>query len=174
MKAPTIVLLALAVPLAGLSAAGAYASVNGAQDAIAAITESGKVTFSEESRQAIDAAVEAVDGLDENFAGGVGNLDDLQAAEVEYARLAIKTADQADRRKLADGISDEEVAQAVQAAREAVDAYFDEDSYQLVPNYDDLVRLEASYAAQLGGEAQAAPSAASSDAAEEDVEVELC
>lgn len=175
MKIRTIALLVAAVLLAGLSVASAVASVRTAEDAIDAITAGGKVVYSEDSRTAIDAAVAAVDALDANLGldGRVDNLADLQAAKIEYVRLAIKTADQANRRKLADGYTDEQIAQLVADARAALEAYLDEDQYDLVENYADLTALEAETAidAQAFGAAQQAAVATAQESA---AEVQLC
>lgn len=172
MKIRTVALIAATGLLLGLSVASAFASVRTAEDAIDAIAAQGKVTYGDASRSAIDAAVAAVDALDPNLDldGKVENLADLDAAKAEYARLAIKTADQANRRKLADGNTDEQIAQLVADARAVVDAYFTEDQYGLVENYADLVALEA----EVSSAADDAPAQAESASTEAAAAVPLC
>ncbi len=146
MKRRTIALIAVAIALFALSAASAAYKLNRAEAAIDAI---GAVHFNEESRAAIDQAVAACLALDENLHldARVSNLAALNDAKAEYVRLAIKTAAVAEQRKSAEGYSDGDIREKLDAARAAFDAYCTGDDGIAVPNYDDLLELEARYAA---------------------------
>ena len=130
--------------LLGLSVASASYSVSEAQKAIEDI---GQVTFSEESRRAIDEAAAALQALDANLKleERVKNADDLTAAQAEYVRLAIKTAVVAEQRKVREGLTDDEIRQKIAQAREAVNAYFPEDAEAQLPTLPDLITLEIRY-----------------------------
>lgn len=169
MKKLTIILLAAAVALLGLSAASAAYAVRTASARIEAI---GKVRYDEESRAALDEAAAAVARLDPNLnlESRVENLDELESAKTEYVRLAIKTAVVADQRKTADGITDEEIRQKIADARAAADAYCTGSKCALLPNYADLVRLEVRYAPSE----EQAPAQAEPEGGQGTVVVPLC
>lgn len=169
MKKLTIILLAAAVALLGLSAASAAHAVRDASARIGAI---GKVRYDEESRAALDAAIAAVERLDPNLnlESRVENLEELESARAEYVRLAIKTAVVADQRRTADGITDDEIRQRIAEARAAADAYCTGSKCALLPNYADLVRLEQRYAPSE----ESTPVQAGPEGGQEAVVVPLC
>lgn len=171
MKKLTIVLAVLAVVFLALSIVTASYSISRTEDAIDAI---GEVHFDEASQEKIDLAESYFKELEEGgLSRRIGNQDVLTAAKAEYVRLAIKTAVVKDQRKTADGYTDEEIAAAVAAARAALDRYCGVGACAQVENYEDLIALEAQYAASGdSGTTDAAGSGSSAEAEEE--EIELC
>lgn len=169
MKKLTIILLAAAVALSGLSAASAAYAVRTASASIEAI---GQVRYDEESRAALDEAGAAVARLDPNLnlESRVENLDELESAKAEYVRLAIKTAVVANQRRTADGITDEEIRQRIADARAAADAYIPGDELEQLPNYEDLVWIELRYAPSE----ESAPEKAEPESGQGTVVVPLC
>ena len=149
MKKSTIVLIVAAIVCLGLSAFSLKASVDRTNDAILNI---GEITYSDECKAKIDRAVEYYNALDTNFdlQDQIKNMDEFNAAKIEYARLAIKAASVADARKTAEGYSSDEVKQYVTEAREVVDRYLTSDQYSLVENYADLTSLESEYTSTGG------------------------
>lgn len=172
MKKLTIALSVLAVAFLGLAVlTGAY-SVNRAEEAIDAI---GKVAYDAESRQLLDEAIESYEALDAGSRDRrVSNAAALEAARLEYGRLAIKTVKVASDRKVADGITDAEIAAAVADAREAVDAYCSDGLYEQLENYDDLLALEAQYGASAGADTGTADDGGDAGGEEEAEEIEIC
>lgn len=171
MRKLTIVLAVLAVVFLALSIASAAYSVSRTEAAIDAI---GKVSFDGESREKIDLADSYFNQLDTGLRleTRIRNADELEAAKVEYIRLAIKTAAVKNQRKTAEGYTDEEIREAVAAAREALDAYGTPESFAAVENYNDLIALEEQYAET--GDSGAASDEASSAGDGEAEEIELC
>lgn len=169
MKKLTIILLAAAVALSGLSAASAAYAVRTASASIEAI---GQVRYDEESRADLDEADAAVARLDPNLnlESRVENFDELESAKAEYVRLAIKTAVVANQRRTADGITDEEIRQRIADARAAADAYIPGDELEQLPNYEDLVWIELRYAPSE----KSAPEKAEPESGQGTVVVPLC
>lgn len=170
MKKLTVVLAALAVIFLVLAIFSANYSVSRTEDAIDAI---GTVRFDEASKEKIDLAIAYYGELDEGLEARITNSGVLDDAKVEYVRLAIKTAVVKDQRKVADGYTDEEVAAAVAAAREALDSYLTGDLNTVVENYFDLIDLEARYTASADSDAAGAADSDSNEKSEEE-EIELC
>lgn len=169
-----IVFAAAAVVFVGLSVAALSHTLNQARSAISAI---GTVSYDEESQARIDAAIESYSqlsaalGATTTFRSAVNNAvdyDSLAAAKGEYVRLAIKTASVADSRKTVDGYTDEEIQALTAAARSAADAYFGDDSYGDIENYQDLEQLERKYTSS-GSEASG-----SSTESQSQEDIELC
>lgn len=149
MKKSTIALIVAAVVCLGLSVFSAKASVTRTIDAISDI---GEVSYTEECKEKIDRAVLKYNALDDNLGlkEKITNVEEFDAAKIEYARLAIKAASVADDRKVAEGYSSADVAAYVTAAREVVDAYLTSEQYSLVENYSDLTALEEQYTSDGG------------------------
>lgn len=171
MKKLTIALAVLAVVFLALSIVTAAYSISRTEAAIDAI---GEVHFDEASQEKLDLADGYFSALNENgLEQYLKNQDALTAAKAEYVRLAIKTAVVKDQRKTADGYTDEEIAAAVAAAREALNRYCGTGACAIVENYEDLIALEARYSgSDDSGSAGAAGSSSAEGEAEE--EIELC
>jgi hypothetical protein len=173
-----IVVAAFLVVFIGLAIGAAFASPARASDSIDAI---GKVSYTAESKQKIDAAIADYEAIGENTLGestlfGESYLastnreelkEKLTEAEKEYVRLAIKTATVAEKRKIADGYTNAQLAQIVAEARAATDEYF-KDNYDEVETYADLVALEEKY-----GKVETSDEDAS-NADEKEEQIELC
>lgn len=169
MKKSTIIIIVLCVLTLGMSVFTALYSVTRTNQAIQAI---GKVAYNLESQARIDEATKNYEAIDRNLnlEKRVEGLDTLVNAQKEYARLAIKAAAVADRRKAAEGLSDEDVRNKIEAARAVCDRYFhSEEECAFVENYQDLRNLESAYDPEAG----AAPAAAPAPAQEEAV-VPMC
>ncbi len=135
--------MALALSLAGCSLFGPDSQTQAAIDAINAI---GEVTTA--SEQAIDAAKDAYDNLDESQQGKVTNHETLTAAESKLAELKEQKAqaDQSEANKAIaaiDAIGDVtlEKKDQVTQARSSYDA-LTSDQKQLVTNYQALTDAE--------------------------------
>ena len=167
-KRLTLVTVAAIVITAAMAVVSSTWSVARAHDSIARL---GQVRYDEASVQALDEATGLLGSMDARLSvtGGLPEEDGqaLLLAQAEYVRLAIKAASTAERRKTADGLTDDDVRALVQAARDKADAYLTNAQQQMfVPNITDLEELEASYAQ----DAPAAP-AAQPEPAEQ---VQLC
>lgn len=167
-----LIIAVAAVIFLGLSVTALFSAVSQTRSAISAI---GTVGYNEESQARLDAAVESYSqlssalGATTTFRFAVDsavNYDSLTAAKQEYVRLAIKTASVADSRKAVDGYTDEELQTLIAAARAAADAYFGEDGYDAIENYQDLELLESKYISSTGD-----VSAAADGQSEEDIEL---
>jgi hypothetical protein len=168
MKKLTVILAGFAVVFLALAVVSANYSVSRTQTAIEAI---GKVSYDASSRDKLDRAIGYLNALDPNLHldERISNTETLEEAKLEYVRLAIKTAVVKDQRKAADGYTDEEIAQAVTEAREALDQYCDAGACATLENYSDLLSLEQQYTASDSGQS------AQTDTEEQDGEtVELC
>lgn len=172
MKKLTIVLAVLAVVFLALAIVSASYSVSRTEAAIDAI---GKVAFDDDTREKLDLAVTYLNALDPGLRleERVSNAETLEAAKLEYVRLAIKTAVVKDQRKTAEGYTDAEVIEAVSAAREALDTYCAAGACADVENYNDLLALEEKYA-ETGDSGAAEENDASGGSEEAAEEIELC
>lgn len=149
LKKSTIVLIVFAVVaaiLAGWSIPAQVARVNSDIDSI------GTVEYTDSCKQKIDAAVDHYNALDSqlNLKSQVKGLWKLDAAKVEYCRLAIKDASVADARQKVDNLTSTDVQNKVTAARAVVTKYLTSDDYANVKNYSDLTTLETKYAPSSG------------------------
>lgn len=152
MKKSTIGLIVAAAACLGLSFVSAKGSVTRTVDAISSI---GEVSYTDKSKEKLDRAVTYYNALDTNLElqKKITNIDEFDAAKMEYARLAIKAASVADARKKAEGYSSAKVQKFVTDARKIVDNYLTQEQRSQVENYADLLTLEASYASGGGSNA---------------------
>ena len=104
-------------------------------DAMGKIAAIGDVTFPG-SKDAIDAAKDAVAALDDDQLALLGNLDDLKDAEIEFAKGAIDAIGD---------VSYPDSKDAIDAAKDAI-SDLDDDQLALVGNLDDLKDAEVDYA----------------------------
>lgn len=149
MKKSTIILIGAALLCLVLSVFSAKSSVTRTIDAISDI---GKVVYTEECKEKIDLAVSYYNKLDPNLhlKEKITNNDEFEKDKIEYARLAIKAAKVADARKVAEGYSSADVKKYVTDARKVLEEYLTEKQYSLVENYVDLTALEAEYSSDGG------------------------
>ena len=77
-------------------------------------------------------------------------MKNFDAAKIEYERLAIKAASDADARKVPEGYTSDDIKKFVTEAREVVDSYLSADQTSMVPNYADLTELEKEYTSTGG------------------------
>lgn len=159
-----ILLAVVGAALGALSFASAQYSADSARAAIDAI---GEVSYSEETRERIDAAqaILAEADPDLHVENQVANLEVLDAARREYARLAIKRLYVAIR----DGEDEALIREYLGDAEEAVSRYLTDGEAEQLSNYADLLSARAKYSDDAP--AQAAPVKAAPAAA---VEVDLC
>ena len=139
-----IVLSSFAVIFLGLSIITSIVNVNNAKKAIDKI---GEVKYSIETEERIDNAIEKYEKLDRNIGLNkkVSNVDTLEDAKFNYVRLAIKKAIVLDNRKVADGITNEEIALAVNEAVTKLEKYYEEDEYETITGYLEFKFLEEKY-----------------------------
>lgn len=135
-----IALVAAALVLGGLVIASAQYSIKAITDGIDAI---GKVTWSEESRERIDAVDLKIGKLDPNLhlTEKIGNLDTLKAAKVTYVEQAIIRLYRAVRDKEDEAV----IRQYLTDAEEAFSHYLTEADIPLVHNYQDLADAKEKY-----------------------------
>lgn len=145
LKKSSIVLLVLAIVTLGLSVFSAQMSVS---RTIAAINEIDEMKLDNGSMERFEKAAGYYDAIDSNeklnLLKKVTNADVLDEARLSYARLMIRQAELADKKQ-------DNAADAVAAAREAVDLYVPADLYWSVENYQTLIELEGIYSSQDGG-----------------------
>lgn len=142
LKKSTIVLIVLAVVFFALSIVSTNYSVSRTINAIDAI---GDMKLNDDSMERFEQAAEYYQALDPNqdLDDKITNLDVYKKDRLNYARLMIKAAALADTKQ--DG-----AAEAVTAAREAVDTYVPSDEVWDIENYQDLLDLEAVYSGDSG------------------------
>jgi len=111
------------------------------------IEEIGEVSYSIETEEKIDKAIEYYDKLDRNIGleKRVKNITVLDDAKTNYVRLAIKKAIVLDNRKVADGITNEEITLAVNEATTKLEKYFTENEYETITGYNDFKYLLDKY-----------------------------
>lgn len=159
MKKSTIVLIVLCLLTFLLAFFSIRLSVDRSVKAIEAI---GEVHYGEDCRALIDKATEDYRALDPNprlnLRDRIKGVETLEAAQKEYARLAIKAAAIADKRKAVEKYTDEDVKAFIDEAREVCENYFEsEEAMSEVENYSELLTLEAKYDPEAAGSAPAAP-----------------
>ena len=160
-----IIFAVLAVAFLILSIVSANYSVNRTASAIDAI---GTVEYTDASKEKIDLALSYYNSLD----AGIGlpdkitNIEQLDAAKLEYVRLGIKKAYLADK----NGEAEETVKQYVQDARASFDEYCTTGDCDSISNYEDLIALEQKYIS----DAEAPNNSSPSDSNAEEEEIELC
>ena len=139
-----IVLSSFALVFLGLSIITSVVNVNKTKKAIDAI---GEVKYSIETEEKIDAAIEKYEKLDRNIGLNkrISNIDKLDSAKENYVRLAIKKAIVLDNRKVADGITNEEITEAVNEATLKLEKYFTEENYETITGYSDFKFLQEKY-----------------------------
>lgn len=162
MKKLTVCLVILTVFCAAMMVASANYSVDRVRVAIQNLP---KAANSEECARAFDAADSYYDKMSDRFLFFSEPLTDSERqafldAKVDYLRVAIKAAAVADQRQETDGLSRDDVKGLVDAAADRLSEYLTSDQYSLVPNYSDLVELQATYA--------------DGAVVEEEAEVQLC
>ncbi len=137
LKKSTIVLIAAAVICLGLAVVSANFSVS---RTVSAIDKIGEMKLDNGSVERFQQAAEYYDAIDPNLnlTEKVSNADTLEQDRLDYARLMIKAAQLADKKQ--DG-----AAEAVAAAREAVDNYVAAENVWSIENYQDLLDLEEIY-----------------------------
>ena len=153
----TVLLIVVFVALTGAVLTGAQ-SVSRAKEALSRISP---VTYTEESREAIEDATQAVRALDTGL--GLSELFDLEAltaAQVEYIRLAIR-----DLYLSLETGSETEILEKMQIARALVDGWLLPEDTERISNLGDLVEVENAYQT-------AAPAIKETEPEEE--ELELC
>ena len=139
-----IVLSSFALVFLGLSIITSIININNTKKAIDKI---GEVTYSIEVEEKIDNAIEKYEKLDRNIGLNkkVSNVDTLEDAKFNYVRLAIKKAIVLDNRKVADGITNEEITLAVNEATTKLEKYYKEDEYETITGYNDFKFLQEKY-----------------------------
>lgn len=152
LKKSTVVLIVLAVLFLLLSVASEKYSVS---RTIKAIDEIGEMRLDNGSMERFEQAAEYYMALDvnRNLEEKVTNRLAYKEAKLNYARIMIRSAVLADRKQ--DG-----AAEAVAAARSAVDTYFTAEEVWDIENYQDLLDLESAYNSDgsgSGGDAGEAP-----------------
>lgn len=149
LKKSTIALIVFFVLAGALAAWSIPAQVSRVDSDIENI---GDVVYTDSCKQKIDAAVDHYNALDAqlNLQSQVKGLWKLDAAKVEYCRLAIKDASVADARQKVDNLTTTDVQNKVTAARDVVTKYLTADDYSNVKNYSDLTSLETKYNASSG------------------------
>ncbi|MBP5242847.1 MAG: hypothetical protein J6Z36_04060 [Clostridia bacterium] len=170
----------------GLSIGSAFASPARAANAIEAIGSIEDIKYTEEYKEKIDLAIEYYEAIGKNGLGESNNFsaayekaakeaqaEKLTAAKGEYARLAIKAADNDDRNQIRKDIPQEDIVALIQKARAVVEEYF-KDNYDAVENYDVLVNLEKKYAEQLEAAAPVETPQTQAPTGGEAEEIELC
>ena len=139
-----IVLSSFAIVFLGLSIITSVVNVNNTKKSIARI---GEVSLSIETEEKIDAAIEKYEKLDRNIGleKRVSNFNELEDAKFNYVRLAIKKAIVLDNRKVADGITNEEITLAVNEATSKLEKYIKEEEYETITGYSDFKFLQEKY-----------------------------
>ena len=143
----TILIIALtsfAILFLSLSIITSVVKVNRTKKSIDNI---GEVSLSIETEEKIDKAIVYYDKLDRNIGleKRVKNISTLDDAKTNYVRLAIKKAIVLDNRKVADGITNEEITLAVNEATEKLEKYFNVDSYETITGYSEFKFLQEKY-----------------------------
>lgn len=143
----TILIIALtsfAILFLSLSIITSVVKVNRTKKSIDNI---GEVSLSIETEEKIDKAIVYYDKLDRNIGleKRVKNISTLDDAKTNYVRLAIKKAIVLDNRKVADGITNEEITLAVNEAKEKLEKYFNVDSYETITGYSEFKFLQEKY-----------------------------
>lgn len=137
LKKSTVVLIVLAVVFLLLSVVSTRFSVS---RTITAIDQIGEMKLDNGSMERFEKAAEYYMSLDPNqdLEKKITNKDVYVEAKLDYARLMIKAASLADKKQ--DG-----AAEAVTAAREAIDTYISADEVWDIENYQELLDLESVY-----------------------------
>ena len=132
----------------------------------------GEVSLSIETEEKIDQAIIYYDKLDRNIGleKKVKNASKLDEAKTDYVRLAIKKAIVLDNRKVADGITNEEITLAVNEATEKLEKYFSESSYETITGYSDFKFLQDKY----GTKNEESSSNANTNNNSSSEEIEIC
>ena len=160
----TILLAIVAVTFLIISITTSVLSVKRTENAINKI---GDVTFNLETEEKIDLAISYYDKLDTNIGldKNVKNINDLNEAKANYVRLALKKAIVLNNRKIADGITDEEITEAVNEGNLKLVKYFSEDEFETVVGYSEFQVLLEKYGTKE--EAKADSGSSTSGEAEE-------
>ena len=160
-----IILIMLGTVLGAMALASTQYSADEVKKAIEAI---GEVSYSDESRLLIDAAVEALNqaGANLSLEGRVDNLDQLEAAKVEYVRLAIKRL----YISIRDRQPQDTIREYLADAEAAYSYYLTEADSGKVRNFADLVNAREKYGNKMPQ--TAAPTLQT--APEQEVTIELC
>ena len=139
-----IVLSSFALVFLSLSIITSVVNVNRTKKSIDKI---GNVNYSIETEEKIDQAIIYYEKLDRNIGleKRVSNIDDLENAKSNYVRLAIKKAIVLDNRKVADGVTNEEISVAVNEATEKLEKYFKAEEYETVTGYNEFKFLQEKY-----------------------------
>ena len=139
-----IILIVLGTVLGAMALASTQYSADTVKKAIEAI---GEVSYSAESRALIDAAVEALNqaGANLSIEGRVDNLDQLEAAQVEYVRLAIKRL----YISIRDSQPTDTIREYLADAEAAYSRYLTEADAGKVRNFADLANAREKYGDKL-------------------------
>ena len=139
-----IVLTSFALLFLSLSIITSVVNVNRTKKSIDNI---GDVSLSIETEEKIDQAIVYYDKLDRNIGleKKVKNANALTEAKANYVRLAIKKAIVLDNRKVADGITNEEITLAVNEATSKLEKYFSESEYETITGYSEFKFLQNKY-----------------------------
>jgi hypothetical protein len=171
-----IALGVLAVIFFGLSIGAAFASPYRARKAIESI---GVVTYTDESKEKIDNAIEYYNDIGKNTLGEsalVGTIytnankseeleNTLNEAKRAYTNLAIKNAIVSENRKYVEGYSYDDLVEIFAYARSVIDDYFKGSTD--FENYEEFANLEKKYAVQSDGNEDDSNNSS-------DEEIELC
>lgn len=108
-----------------------------------AINDIGEVKLEEEIENKIDKARAYYLKLDTNISLNerVNNIEDLNKAKYNYVRLAIKKANVAYSRRIADSISEDELKKLVNNAYALLEKYFKENEFENIEGYKDFKGL---------------------------------
>lgn len=163
-----IVLTSFALLFLSLSIITSVVNVNRTKKSIDNI---GEVSLSIEVEEKIDQAIVYYDKLDRNIGleKKVKNRSALDDAKANYVRLAIKKAIVLDNRKVADGVTNEEITLAVNEATLKLEKYFSESEYETITGYSEFKYLQDKY-----GSKEENNSSSSNTNQNSNEEIELC
>ena len=111
------------------------------------INEIGEVTYSSETEEKIDLAQEYYDKLDRNIGleKRIKNKEILDEAKFNYVRLALKKAIVLNKRKIADGVTDEEISLQVNESKIKLEKYYEESEFETITGYSEFAILVEKY-----------------------------
>ena len=116
-----------------------------------AIINIGKVSYTEQSKEKIDAAQQKYDIFEKGLGATTTftsvnkkvGVEVLKKAEALYVEQAIRDLN---NNYLTEDVTDEEIESQAKAIRSVVDSYFKDGDYSLIANYSILQKIEAKYA----------------------------
>ena len=139
-----IILSSLALVFLSLSIIASALNVSRCKKSI---NEIGTVTYTKEVEEKIDTALNYYEKLDRNIGleKRIKNIDVLEDAKYNYVRLALKKAVVLNKRKVADGVTEEEIALQVNEAKTVLEKYYEESEFETITGYGDFALLVEKY-----------------------------